>query len=116
MLGVVLWSDPREGKAVIWCEDHGELAFYRRVDEGHSTGPEFDPGDLVQFDVETVRHLRFALNPQVVKGGLYRDLPQGVGRAETEYFTQGRRRSAGKARGRGHPALSGCPGRPKKRA
>ncbi|WP_050930004.1 hypothetical protein [Aestuariivita boseongensis] len=76
MLGVVLWSDPREGKAVIWCEDHGELAFYRRVDEGHSTSPEFAPGDLVQFDVETVRHLRFALNPQVVKGGLYRDLPE----------------------------------------
>ncbi|NIY98004.1 hypothetical protein HC022_17720 [Salipiger sp. HF18] len=29
MYGVVLWADHSDHKAVIWCEDHGDLAFYR---------------------------------------------------------------------------------------
>ena len=28
MLGVVLWSDSSENNAVIWCEDHGDLAYF----------------------------------------------------------------------------------------
>ncbi len=27
MMGVVLWSDQQVGKAVIWCEDQGKLAY-----------------------------------------------------------------------------------------
>ena len=29
MFGVVLWADPVDRKAVIWCEDHGDLAYFK---------------------------------------------------------------------------------------
>ena len=32
MDGIVLWADPKNHKAVIWCSDHGDLAY--------ATGPE----------------------------------------------------------------------------
>ena len=31
MLGVVLWSDVSDRKAVIWCEDQGDLAYVNVV-------------------------------------------------------------------------------------
>ncbi len=27
MYGVILWSDQEAQRAVIWCEDHGKLAY-----------------------------------------------------------------------------------------
>ena len=75
MIGVVLWSDPREGKAVIWCEDHGELAFYRGVESPGDDPQIFGAGDLIEFEVVTGPKLRYAYNPEVIEGGLYRDLP-----------------------------------------
>lgn len=34
MYGVILWSDEITQKAVIWCEDHGRLAYFNpAVDE-----------------------------------------------------------------------------------
>ena len=74
MIGVVLWSDAAQRKAVIWCEDHGDLAFYREASD--STGMELDPGDLVQFDLTTERHLRFAHNPKLVSEGEHAPLPE----------------------------------------
>lgn len=32
MLGIIIWSDPEAHKAVIWCEDHGDLAFANGTD------------------------------------------------------------------------------------
>ena len=87
MIGVVLWSDPREGKAVIWCEDHGELAFYRRGDGPACVSIGIDAGDLVSFDVETVRDLRFAHNPQVVECGFYRELPDTLQSEQADVVT-----------------------------
>lgn len=78
MFGVVLWSDRREKKAVIWCEDHGDLAFYRQTDEN---GPEaLDAGDWVQFDMTTDSNLRFAHNPRLVAEGLCAGLAEVLGR------------------------------------
>lgn len=69
MIGVVLWSDASENKAVIWCEDHGDLAFYR---EGNGEGSvALDPGDLVQFDMTMEQQYRFAHNPQLVSEGYH---------------------------------------------
>lgn len=68
MFGVVLWSDAQEKKAVIWCEDHGDLAFYRQ--SGDSVDVTLDAGDWVQFDLTTERHLRFAHNPRLISEGL----------------------------------------------
>lgn len=33
MLGVVLWADIDDRKAVIWCEDHGNLAYYTAAEQ-----------------------------------------------------------------------------------
>lgn len=64
MFGVVLWSDNAENKAVIWCEDHGDLAFYRN--EGDDVV--LDAGDLVEFEVSTEAQFRYAHKPQRVEG------------------------------------------------
>lgn len=69
MYGVVLWSDAQENKAVIWCEDHGDLAFYRQPVD--ATEVALDAGDWVQFDMTTDRHLRFAHNPRLISEGVY---------------------------------------------
>lgn len=72
MFGVVLWSDAQAQSAVIWCEDHGDLAFYKR---GERAGSEaFDAGDWVQFDVTLESEQRFAVNPRLVAEGLYPEL------------------------------------------
>ena len=76
MYGVVLWSDSEENKAVIWCEDHGDLAFFCR--KGEISAPALDPGDFVQFDLTMERHLRFAHNPRLVSEGVYPDLADAL--------------------------------------
>ena len=63
MIGVILWSDAAESKAVIWCEDHGDLAFVSATDNVDLPDPFFDVGDVVEFDVKTTRNLRLATNP-----------------------------------------------------
>lgn len=78
MYGVVLWSDPDERKAVIWCEDHGDLAFYTECGAAALDAPALDAGDLVQFDMTVERHLRYAHNPRLIAEGLCPDLPEQV--------------------------------------
>ena len=77
MFGVVLWSDEDQDKAVIWCEDHGDLAFYRKP-ENH-TRIQLDAGDWVQFDMTMDRHLRFAHNPNPICEALYPELADTLG-------------------------------------
>jgi len=76
MYGVVLWSDVSENKAVFWCEDQGDLAFFHacpEIDGAQCT--EFDAGDLVQFDIYLDRKMRKALNPRVIREKARTDLP-----------------------------------------
>ena len=75
MLGVVLWSDTNDNKAVIWCEDHGDLAYFNGNTDQSGGFVDFDAGDLVQFDVSQERHLRYARNPRRVGLGAYSGLP-----------------------------------------
>ena len=79
MYGVVLWSDTEDQKAVIWCEDHGDLAFYRQPRDGQSVM--LDAGDWIQFDMTMERHLRYAHNPRLVADGVFPDLADAVGEA-----------------------------------
>ena len=58
MIGVILWSDPANEKAVIWCEDHGDLAFLSRVECAALPDDFFDVGDIVDFEVVTERNVR----------------------------------------------------------
>lgn len=66
MLGVVLWSDASVKKAVIWCEDQGDLAYVNEADAVLSSGDFFDAGDLVQFDMDVHKSTRRASNPRLV--------------------------------------------------
>ncbi|GAA6187332.1 hypothetical protein [Litorivita sp. NS0012-18] len=71
MFGVVLWSDTEDQKAVIWCEDHGDLAFYNAGQKSCFDGVSLDAGDLVQFEVDTAEATRIARNPRLVAEGQY---------------------------------------------
>jgi hypothetical protein len=72
MYGVVLWSDSQDHKAVIWCEDHGDLAYYRKAADD---GPvRLDPGDWVEFEVVIDRHLRLAQDPRRVSDEMLPEL------------------------------------------
>ena len=72
MYGVVLWSDPAVATAVIWCEDHGDLAFYK-VPEIPRIQPGFflDAGDYVEFEIEVVDDMRKVVNARSVDAGYY---------------------------------------------
>ena len=67
MIGVVLWSDNSAGKAVFWCEDQGDLAYYEEPAIRVGQGAGFDTGDMVQFDVSVHRKLRIADNRRLVQ-------------------------------------------------
>lgn len=73
MYGVVLWSDVSDKKAVFWCEDHGDLAYFGGAQDSQNIT--FDAGDLVEFDVTLKSKLRTASNPRVVREKLDVDLP-----------------------------------------
>ena len=78
MFGVVLWSDAAAQKAVIWCEDQGELAFYTPSDRNMHDAPELDAGDLIQFDVFIQKNMRRATNPQLLTPSHSPDLPKNL--------------------------------------
>jgi len=69
MYGVVLWTDKKVNSAVIWCEDHGNLAFYQAADQSMHDDFVLDPGDLIQFDLREERECRHARNLRRVDEG-----------------------------------------------
>lgn len=72
MFGIVLWSDSSDSKAVIWCEDHGDLAYYLRPENQPQV--HLDAGDLIQFDVSNVNCHRRVQNPRRVVEGVFPDI------------------------------------------
>lgn len=81
MFGVVLWSDEEEHKAVIWCEDHGDLAFYRSPIDAQMVP--MDAGDWVEFDLSIDRNMRLAHNPRLIAEGVFPELPESIGAVGT---------------------------------
>ncbi|WP_299962190.1 hypothetical protein [uncultured Roseobacter sp.] len=75
-MGVVLWSDPSDRKAVIWCEDQGDLAFLNAGDDAWHSGSFFDAGDMVQFEMEVHASMRRARNPRLVLEQVGCELPE----------------------------------------
>ncbi|MBY6143917.1 hypothetical protein KUW09_07690 [Mameliella alba] len=69
MFGVVLWADASDRKAVIWCEDHGNLAYYTAAEQTVHEGINLDAGDLIQFDLREERDVRRARNLRRVDAG-----------------------------------------------
>lgn len=75
MFGVVLWRDAKDGKAVFWCEDQGDLAYFENAELPLGADAQFDAGDMVQFDVFVEQRLRRASNARLVLEQAYRGLP-----------------------------------------
>jgi len=75
MYGVVLWKDIEGSRAVIWCEDHGDLAFLS-AEEGMHSGADLDAGDLIHFDVMWDGALRRANNAKLVASHALPTLPK----------------------------------------
>lgn len=78
MYGVVLWADPGDQKAVIWCEDHGDLAFYHDSVSSAHDGVSLDAGDLIQFDLMQNANLRLACNPKRLVQQQYPELARNL--------------------------------------
>lgn len=104
MYGVVLWSDPRQNRAVIWCEDHGDLAYYEGGMPEVRPGPELDPGDLVRFDVSEGKRMRIVSNPQVVASDQYPSLAGDL-RREGARLTTGLPQAPAQTRAEGHSKI-----------
>lgn len=75
MIGVILWSSPAKEKAVIWCEDHGALAYLQGQENFITEGAWPDAGDLVELEFETINELRHARCVSLVSGTKRTDLP-----------------------------------------
>lgn len=91
MFGVVLWSDTTAQKAVIWCEDQGELAFYTPSENCVHEAPTLDAGDLIQFDVTIQKNMRRATNPQLLMHSHSPDLPRNLRDSQRKLQDSGRR-------------------------
>ena len=76
MIGVVVWSSEDRQKAVIWCEDHGALAYLQgRADlVGDQMWP--DAGDLLELESETIGALRHARNVSILSDRRCAQLPE----------------------------------------
>ena len=68
MIGVILWSDLSERKAVVWCEDQGDLAFLGCAGASSEQTGYFEAGDILEFDVKLEGDFRRACNPKLVNG------------------------------------------------
>lgn len=75
MYGVVLWSDHGSDRTLIWCEDHGNLAFSRNDDR---TGVGLHSGDLVRFDMREEGDLRIARNISLIASDEYPTLANAL--------------------------------------
>ena len=71
MYGAVLWADRCSNRALIWCEDHGELAFFEGEPSGSSDASKFEEGDFVAFKIRDGRGMRLAFEVKVVATEAY---------------------------------------------
>jgi hypothetical protein len=82
MNGVVLWSDVDQHKAVIWCEDQGELAFYAQKTPMDVV--DLYEGDLICFDLTLRQNKRMVENPQILGESVCIGLAQSLAAAQPD--------------------------------
>lgn len=68
MYGAVLWCDTKSERALIWCEDHADLAFF---DSECRSSSALEPGDLVRFELVETDTLRVAIDLEIVAADEY---------------------------------------------
>lgn len=78
MIGVVLWADQIDHKAVIWCEDHGNLAFLKAQEMQNMDVSGLDAGDVIQFELQDESPTRLATNPKRLAMGEYPMLAEAL--------------------------------------
>ena len=76
MYGLVLWSDPEHRQAVIWCEDHGDLAFFRADPDRDNHA--LRAGDLISCVPERSGGLRLVRAFELVTAGHRPDLGEAL--------------------------------------
>ena len=81
MIDVIIWSDPVERKAVVWCEDQGDLAFLKPSAESLEDRASLAAGDIIEFDVKLEDGFRFVSNHALVDCYQTRDLAADIERA-----------------------------------
>ncbi|MFC3615087.1 hypothetical protein ACFORG_15065 [Lutimaribacter marinistellae] len=64
MNGIVLWCGTDNRHAVIWCEDHGDLAYFRG--DCATAMESLEAGDWVRFDVTVAGQMRIATEVEVM--------------------------------------------------
>lgn len=95
MFGVILWCDPAKQKAVIWCEDHGNLAFLSPSETGRIPDGTISVGDIVEFDVITRSNLRLAQDVRIFESAPRPSLPGSLKAIELKQPVQpGARKTA----------------------
>lgn len=85
MFGIVLWSDPKKHKAIVWCEDCAKLAYASASDIMLGENESLVVGDLVRFTLVTFGDFRGCTNltllesqnaPNITKNLLQTATPQ----------------------------------------
>lgn len=75
MIGVIVWSSAAKAKAVIWCEDHGALAYLHGLENVSGADGWPQAGDMVILETELRNELRHAFNVRVVYDKSCSELP-----------------------------------------
>ncbi|WP_198590300.1 hypothetical protein [Paracoccus zhejiangensis] len=75
MIGVVVWSSAERQKAVIWCDDHGALAYLQGPEHLIGQGEWPCAGDLVSLEFETIGDLRHARAVSIIGPQHFPGLP-----------------------------------------
>lgn len=78
MYGAVLWTDSSSERALIWCEDHADLAFFEAE---RCSDPRLEAGDLVSFTLTELQSMRLAQNVEIVATEEYPFLADGLHQA-----------------------------------
>ena len=65
------YKNKTDENALIWCEDHGDLAYFAGTDDTSCAPGFFDPGDLVQFEMSERDRMRRVHNPRLVAEDRY---------------------------------------------
>lgn len=78
MLGVVVWSNEKRSKAVIWCEDQGALAYLAGTTNLVLQTDWPEVGDLVELECILEGGLRLARQVRLLSPGAGAALPHAL--------------------------------------
>ena len=91
MYGVVLWCSVDSQRAVIWCEDHGDLAYCQDI----GVDTVLEAGDLVLFQSVQSRRMRMAQDVRLVDQGRFANLPDRLKAASVPACATAQRAESG---------------------